>query len=178
MIGRISLGLRTSGRSARVLTLTLAGVALAGVPAVAALPPLLVWNASASVPVGLYRLAPGAPGRDDFVLVRLPEALRALAAGRGYLPRAVPLIKRLKAAAGDSICAAGSVIFINGRPVAERLARDARGRPLPVWRGCRMLVPGEVFLLGGPSPASFDGRYFGPLPAAAIIGRLVPLWID
>jgi len=25
-------------------------------------------------------------------------------------------------------------------------------------------------------PASPDGRYFGPLPGTAIVGRAVPLW--
>jgi type IV secretory pathway protease TraF len=25
-------------------------------------------------------------------------------------------------------------------------------------------------------PASFDGRYFGPIRASAVIGKLVPLW--
>jgi len=52
---------------------------------------------------------------------------------------------------------------------------DREGRPLPAWQGCRPLAPGEVFLLMANIPASFDGRYFGPIPRAAIIGRLVPL---
>ena len=26
------------------------------------------------------------------------------------------------------------------------------------------------------SKHSFDGRYFGPLPASSIVGRAVPLW--
>jgi type IV secretory pathway protease TraF len=25
---------------------------------------------------------------------------------------------------------------------------------------------------------SLDGRYFGPMPAASVIGRAVPLWTD
>jgi type IV secretory pathway protease TraF len=25
-------------------------------------------------------------------------------------------------------------------------------------------------------PASLDGRYFGPLPRSAIVGRAAPLW--
>jgi type IV secretory pathway protease TraF len=25
---------------------------------------------------------------------------------------------------------------------------------------------------------SFDGRYFGPVTTAAIVGRLVPLWVE
>ena len=26
------------------------------------------------------------------------------------------------------------------------------------------------------NPDSYDGRYFGPLPAASIIGRAIPVW--
>jgi type IV secretory pathway protease TraF len=28
------------------------------------------------------------------------------------------------------------------------------------------------------SADSLDGRYFGPLPASAVIGRAVPVWTD
>ena len=54
--------------------------------------------------------------------------------------------------------------------------RDRRGRSLPVWKGCRTLRAGEVFLLNANVPDSFDGRYFGPVSATAITGRAEPLW--
>jgi type IV secretory pathway protease TraF len=60
--------------------------------------------------------------------------------------------------------------------VAETLLIDRAGRPIPAWRGCPTLARDEVILLMADVPASFDGRYFGPTPSAAIIGRLVPLW--
>jgi len=28
------------------------------------------------------------------------------------------------------------------------------------------------------SALSLDGRYFGPLPAASIVGRAIPLWTE
>ena len=28
------------------------------------------------------------------------------------------------------------------------------------------------------SADSLDGRYFGPLPAASIVGRAIPLWVN
>jgi type IV secretory pathway protease TraF len=28
------------------------------------------------------------------------------------------------------------------------------------------------------SANSLDGRYFGPLPAASIVGRAIPLWTE
>ena len=54
--------------------------------------------------------------------------------------------------------------------------RDRRGRPLPVWQGCRLVAEGEVFLMNWDEPASLDGRYFGPIPSSAIVGRAEPLW--
>jgi conjugative transfer signal peptidase TraF len=140
--------------------------------------PWLVWNASASAPIGLYRVLPGNAVRGDLVLVRTPCSIRQLAAERGYLPRDVPLVKRVAAQGGDVVCTAANVIFVNGRVVAERLARDRLGRPLPGWSGCQTLQPDDVFLLMDGVTDSFDGRYFGAVPTAAIIGRLAPLWIE
>jgi type IV secretory pathway protease TraF len=56
------------------------------------------------------------------------------------------------------------------------LTRDLVGRPLVAARLCRPLRVGEVFLLNPDAPRSLDGRYFGPLPRASIVGRLHPLW--
>lgn len=169
-------------RPRTVLALTLFGVGLIGLPTLAnsvlwGPAPWLVWNASASAPVGLYRVLPANAVRGDLVLVRTPCSARKLAAERGYLPQNVPLVKRVAAQGGDVVCAAANVIFVNGRVVAERLARDRRGRPLPGWSGCQTLEPDDVFLLMENVTASFDGRYFGPVSRAAIIGRLAPLWI-
>src|SRR3546814_14513229 len=59
----------------------------------------------------------------------------------------VPLVKRVAAAAGDEVCAAGARVMVNGRIVARRFERDGTGRPMPWWSGCAELRPGEFFLL-------------------------------
>lgn len=165
-------------RPRTALAFTLFGLGLIGLATLARQAPWLVWNASASAPIGLYRVLSGKPVRGDLVLVRTPSSVRQLAAERGYLPRNVPLVKRIAAQRGDIVCAAGDVIFVNGRAVAQRLARDRLGRPLPGWTGCQTLDPDNVFLLMKNVAGSFDGRYFGPVRRAAIIGRLAPLWIE
>jgi conjugative transfer signal peptidase TraF len=148
------------------------GLTIAAPPA-----PRLLWNASASAPIGLYRVHPGARvARGDTVVVRLPAAARALAAARRYLPAKVPAVKRLAATAGDRVCACGAALLIDGRVAAGRLAADARGRALPRWNGCRTLRPGEIFLLMPDSPTSFDGRYFGVSHRADVVGKAVLLW--
>lgn len=144
----------------------------------AALPPAprLVWNASASAPIGLYAVAPGAflePG--DMVIARLPERYRRLAASRRYLPMNVPLVKRVAAYAGDEICALGKQVFINGRWITDRRDADAAGRRVPSWSGCIILRGRQLFLLMD-NPSSFDGRYFGPTEGRDVVGKAKLLW--
>lgn len=106
-----------------------------------------------------------------------PAAARQLAASRHYLPANVPLVKRVVAVAGDTICGVDRTVTVNGRRVALRRAADAAGRPLPAWQGCIRLAPGMVFLLMTENPDSFDGRYFGSTAARDVIGRATPLWL-
>ncbi|WP_254621005.1 S26 family signal peptidase [Sphingomonas sp. CL5.1] len=140
-------------------------------------PVALVWNASASVPVGLYRIAPaGAVSRGMVAAVRpLPDIARLMTA-RGYLGSHALLLKPVAAIAGQTVCRAGFVITIDGWPVATALRTDRIGRSLPVWTGCRVLPAGTVFLLARSVPASFDGRYFGPVANTRIAGRAIPVW--
>lgn len=137
--------------------------------------PLLVWNVTASAPRGLWRRTSGAAERGAWVLVRMPDAVAALASSRHYLPRNVPMVKRIAAISGDTVCRHGTVITVNGVFGASALARDGEGRPLPVWHGCQRLSAGVVFLLTAPS-LSFDSRYFGSVSRANLIERITPLW--
>ena len=160
-----------------VFALGVLGLGLIGFSAFADPVPRFIWNASASAQIGLYRVVSGAAGRGDLVLVRAPESVAKLAAKRGYLPVGVPLIKRIAAVAGDDVCAFNGAIIVNGEIDARQRKLDRAGRSLPRWNECRELVQGEFFLLTK-APASFDSRYFGPVPSAQVIGRLVPLWTD
>jgi conjugative transfer signal peptidase TraF len=137
----------------------------------------MIWNASASVPLGLYVINPSATARvGDTVIARVPARFRPMAATRHYLPLDVPLVKHVAAGAGDEICALGPRIFINGLPVADRKAVDGRGRAMPWWEGCRRLGVGQLFLLMAASPDSFDGRYFGPSERSDIVGTARLVW--
>ena len=137
---------------------------------------LLIWNASASAPIGLYRLRPaGDPPRATLVAVMPPVGLADWLASRGYLPKDVPLLKHVAAKAGQTVCRTGTAITIDKRMVGEARRLDSRGRMLPVWAGCRTLRPGEMFLMNADVPDSLDGRYFGPLPAETLLGKAVPL---
>jgi len=138
--------------------------------------PRLLWNVTASTPTGLYFLQPvRTPQVGDLVAVMPPEPIAHFLAEGGYLPQRVPLLKHVAALPGDTVCRTGHLITIDGIVIGEARDRDSRGRGLPVWSGCRVLDDGEIFLMNR-HPDSLDGRYFGPLPAASIIGRAVPLW--
>jgi len=137
--------------------------------------PRYIWNASASAPTGLYRVDVGAPPRlGDLVAIAPPPALGTFLAQRGYLPRGVPLLKRVAGLPGALVCRSGVFVTVNGVAVARALARDRAHRPLPVWTGCRIVGRDELFLINA-ARDSLDGRYFGPLPAAGLIGIAHPL---
>ena len=139
--------------------------------------PKFIWNASASVPIGLYAIHPsGALRITELVVVRPPAALASFLDERRYLPKGVPMLKRVLALPGQTVCRTERTITVDGVAMGEALDYDRSGRALPSWRGCRVVAADEVFLMNWQSEDSFDGRYFGPLPASTIIGRADPLW--
>ena len=156
---------------------TALSVTLILLPAVATWSPRALWNASASVPVGLYRLHPvDHLTIGDLVAAQPPSALADFLEAGGYLPRGVPLLKYVVALEGALICRSGDRITVDDRPLGNAHTQDRNGRALPIWQGCHRLGVGEVFLMNPDAPESFDGRYFGPLPRTAITARLTPLW--
>jgi len=138
-----------------------------------------IWNASASVPIGLYRLRT-VEGliRGELVAVHPPELLAAFLADRGYLPLGVPMLKRVAALPGQTVCRAGLTLSVDNVEVGQARERDSQDRPLPVWQGCQLIADGEIFLMNARSAVSLDGRYFGVLPAMVIVGRAEFLWVS
>ena len=141
--------------------------------------PLFIWNASNSVPIGLYRVQPATRLTvTELVAVQPPDLLAAFLDLNGYLPIGVPMLKRVLALPGQTVCRNGLTIAVDGIDVGDAHERDRHGRPLPAWQGCHVIADGDVFVMNWQSADSLDGRYFGPLPASAIIGRAVPVWTD
>jgi len=139
--------------------------------------PRFVWNASESVPIGLYSVGPADRLAVTILVVAIPpEPLATVLAERGYLPHGVPLLKRILALPGQIVCRKDLLIVVDGVEMGGALERDRRGCPLPAWHGCRVVAKEEVFLMNWDEPASLDGRYFGPIPSSAIVGRAEPLW--
>jgi conjugative transfer signal peptidase TraF len=141
-----------------------------------------LWvNISPSLPLGVYRIVAGPPTRGNVVLVCLPADVGRLARARGYLGAgpcpggAGRLGKTVAAVAGDTVDVEASGVTINGRLVASSapLARDHAGRPLArVAPGPRIVPAGMLFLLATHHPLSFDSRYYGVVPVAAVYSDL------
>src|SRR3546814_17447357 len=87
-------------------------------------PTKLIWNASASTPIGLYAVQPIERLEvTDLVAVDAPEPMASfLAAGR-YLPPGVPLLKLVPGLPGQKVCRAGRTIPL------DRIARGSTEEP-------------------------------------------------
>jgi conjugative transfer signal peptidase TraF len=178
----------TGVQQRRMLAVVAAGAAvmagLAGANAAG-----LRFNETPSMPLGLWRVA-GAHApvrRGDIVAVCPPEtdAVR-VAAERGYIPTGhcaggyKPLLKPVAATGGDVVAISAAGVAVNGQevPATAQLALDSAGRPLkPVSVGSYRVAPGEIWLLSGYDPRSFDSRYFGPVPVANVQGIARPVWV-
>lgn len=162
-----------------ILAVMCSGVAAAALPPRIGAAPGLIWNVSASVPIGLYLVT--APDRlrvTDLVVVEPPSPVADFLAERSYLPRGVPLLKRVLALPGQTVCRRNLAITVDGIELGAAREKDHLGRALPIWEGCRLLAGGEIFVMNWQSPNSLDGRYFGPIAITSVVGRATPLWTD
>lgn len=161
------------------LMLTYIAALVAGALAFLHPAPRLIWNATASTPVGLYVLHPVGELRTlELVAVRLPEPVASFFADGGFLPKGVPLLKHVMALPGQTVCRSGDTVTVDDVDVGAAHDRDRFGGLLPHWSGCTTLQRGEVFLMNPTVRDSLDGRYFGSLPVTSILARAVPLWTD
>lgn len=164
--------------------LLVGGATLVGLGCLGALAGLR-FNLTASLPVGIYKIAAETPRRGSIVIVCVPRAAAELARERGYLgPGSCPggvrgLGKIVLAAAGDVVTHQPTGLLVNGRPIpnSRTLAGDWRQRPLPhhPW-GDHVLDAGQFWLFSPYRPNSYDSRYFGPVHASDIGSVLKPLW--
>src|SRR5262249_47373216 len=91
-------------RSTTLITISIA-IAAQAFPVWTKPVPRLLWNGSASVPIGFY----GVESIDQLAVTNLvvalpPNSLAAFLAERDYVPFGVPLIKRVLALRGQTVC--------------------------------------------------------------------------
>jgi type IV secretory pathway protease TraF len=113
----------------------------------------LRYNRSPSVPIGLWQKTSEPLQRGSYVTLDEP-------------------IKQVAGIPGDAIMFTPRGVYVNNKLWPD----SAPVGPHHVPFGTIILRPGE-YLLMGKNPSSFDGRYFGWMPATLINGTVRPIWV-
>ena len=79
------------------------------------------------------------------------------------------IVKRVIAVGGDSVGFEDGILVRNGRPGTEPYTADFLDG---VYYGPDVVPPGMLYLLGDNRLDSVDSRHFGPVPVAAVVGRI------
>lgn len=133
--------------------------------------PKLLYNPSASAPIGWYKLQSNVPLKiGKQVAAYAPDWARNLADQRRYLPYDYPMIKTIWASSGTEICTKNNRISVANYPVITSLSQDSLGRDMPKLSGCYTLKADEYFLVSPDVQAGFDSRYFGAVHRENILG--------
>jgi conjugative transfer signal peptidase TraF len=141
--------------------------------------PNIVINPTPSEPMGFYCVVSHEPQefrRGMTVVFPVPTAFQSLVYGHRWLRNGVPFLKTIVALAGDQVCVFAEHFEVNGRTLGPVYNVDSSGSPMPRIRGCFVIAPDSFFPASTYSPRSFDGRYMGPQPLAALRGEARALW--
>lgn len=138
------------------------------------LPDFVIYNGTASMPVGFYLRSDDPIALGAVVTVNVHEVARTYALERGARSD-FRILKRVAATDGNIVCADGNQITVDDVVRATRSAHDSYGRELPSWSGCVELGRDQYLVLGD-SADSFDGRYFGIVNASNIEGVWRPIF--
>lgn len=133
-------------------------------------------NLTPSMPLGLYRIADSPAQRGDIVALCPPAFWGDLGKNRGYTGDGLcpdgsrQLLKFLVGIEGDNICVGPEGITVNGtpQPHSARQTQDRHGRSIISLLESGIIPPEQVLVLA-PVSFSFDGRYFGFVPAASLL---------
>jgi len=89
------------------------------------------------------------------------------------------LVKRVIGLPGDTVSSVNGRVYIDGEPLAEPWlpTPEPVTSPSPVAEGFSLnhpytVPPDEYFVMGDNRTNSEDSRYFGPIPANLIVGRM------
>lgn len=139
--------------------------------------PLIIYNATDSLPHGFYRVIKQQTyKRGDLIVFPVPEQVRSLVFKRGWLKPDSYLIKPVAAINGDNVWITCGQVFVNGKSFGAIKKKDRQGLPLPSLAFKDKLSAGKIAVFQR-SDDSFDSRYFGTIDARQIIGRAVPILV-
>lgn len=127
-------------------------------------------NTSSSLPLGVWRVQ-----KIDASELRIGDSV---AINRAAVPNArTHLMKDVGALPGDVMTREGNIVCRNGQPLPQSTIQDAK------WHGEKIdcieypvVVPEGHIWLSSRHERGYDSRYFGAVPAQAVIGKAVLLW--
>ncbi len=140
------------------------------------------WNSTASLPLGLYRVA---NYTTNYVIFCPTGAVAQVSDGRtdrgaGSCPDGrAPILKQIAARPGDIVQVSPAFIAVNGRRLknTQQYRQDSQKRPMPlVPRGTYTVQAGTLWVLSEFNPTSFDSRYFGPIRSSDINHYVRPIF--
>jgi signal peptidase I len=102
--------------------------------------------------------------RGDIAVFQTPPAARVRCGSGGVF------VKRVIGLGGETVSERKGVVFVNGRRLREPYVRPQRRDDLS---GAWHVPRGDFFLLGDNRASSCDSRYWGPVPTANMIGKVV-----
>jgi len=139
--------------------------------------PLIIYNATDSLPHGIYRVIKQQNyKRGDLIVFPVPEQVRRLVIQRDWLKPDSYLIKTVAAINGDNVWITCGQVFVNGKSFGAIKKKDRQGLPLPSLAFKDKLSAGKIAVFQR-SDDSFDSRYFGPIDERDIIGKAVPILV-
>lgn len=143
-----------------------------------ALPQILIYNHTASVPYGWYLVFPVRSYHvGDLVVFTAPEEIRQLAIGRGWLLEGDLFLKQIGAMPGNSYRILDNhQFFAADRYIGQVATVDHKDLPMPSIAVGEYIVGDNNFLPIADHPSSFDGRYYGEVPIENIVYRVLPIW--
>jgi conjugal transfer pilin signal peptidase TrbI len=171
------------------LVVGVTGTLLAGLSWLSPVHLVIQARSEQSVPFRLGRTAPipATWAHGEYVQFRTRDL-------RPYYPAGTPFTKIVGGVPGDRLTVDGRTFFINDTLLATARTTDRMGRPAWLYHPvpgpdglCRppetpatgrttcTLPPGTLFVFGT-HERSFDSRYWGPVVAAEVMSRVIPLW--
>lgn len=143
--------------------------------------PAIAYKQKVTVDLSAYEAA--APARGDVVAYHPPRGADAAGGECGVEhPAAQPcprgttglssatFIKRIVALPGERLSIRDGLPVVDGKPVLAGVIQQCRVEACELPRP--ITIPaGEYFVMGDNSAASFDSRFSGPVPRAAILGQ-------
>jgi len=170
---------RRKDRRGALLILSFAGMVVGGIAAAGTFGGYRI-NTTPSFPLGLWRIE--ALSREvnvgDTLFICPPADAPAikLARERLYLPAGLceggiaPLIKTVVALPGQTIAIEGDQVAIDGARLAHSSIQEADGQGRALTAFTEGVVPVGALFVHSDYVASFDSRYFGPIPAGGVLG--------